>query len=366
MTEGKDQKTRRNVTKLTPEQISWLMEAAIARWIAAGASVEKIDQLRAVKFGVADLTKGDLLTETPSNLVLLDAKAAGYGWYIDPAPMDDVEFEKIISETELEASQSSPAHGKVDLLTVIMHQFGRALGLEVLDGEDQAHELMSGRMAVGVRRLPSRGQGTGDRGQVTEAGQLIGILSGWGRDDGFSNGFKFVSLYNAGFRVQGAGVEKPGLRESGVQVVTASHWMGSGDRKEHSTENINSPTWNPEPGTRNPEPEVFNPEPGTRNPEPGLFRSGETVNSSIGTIPAGKSVTVRFDVTIDNPPAAGTAQVCNQGTVSGSNFSNVVTDDPDVAGAANATCTALDAANLAVTKSDSPDPVVAGSNITYT
>ncbi|MBI4751831.1 MAG: hypothetical protein HY774_25385 [Acidobacteria bacterium] len=82
-----------HVAKLNETQISWLVEAAIARWIAAGAPVEKIDQLRAVKFGLADLEKGNLLVETPSNLVLLDAKAAGYGWYIDPSPMDDVEFD---------------------------------------------------------------------------------------------------------------------------------------------------------------------------------------------------------------------------------------------------------------------------------
>jgi uncharacterized repeat protein (TIGR01451 family) len=55
--------------------------------------------------------------------------------------------------------------------------------------------------------------------------------------------------------------------------------------------------------------------------------SGETINVNIGTLPAGKSMTITFQVTIDNSIAV--TQVSNQGTVSGTNFSPVVTDDPD-------------------------------------
>ncbi|HEX7313063.1 MAG TPA: PxKF domain-containing protein [Pyrinomonadaceae bacterium] len=54
--------------------------------------------------------------------------------------------------------------------------------------------------------------------------------------------------------------------------------------------------------------------------------SGETVNVNIGTLPAGKSMTITFAVTIDN--TINVPQVSNQGTVSGTNFGSVVTDDP--------------------------------------
>lgn len=55
-----------------------------------------------------------------------------------------------------------------------------------------------------------------------------------------------------------------------------------------------------------------------------------SVNLNIGTIPAGESVTITFQVTINNPMSpTNTTQVANQGTVSGSNFSAIVTDDPD-------------------------------------
>jgi hypothetical protein len=61
------------------------------------------------------------------------------------------------------------------------------------------------------------------------------------------------------------------------------------------------------------------------------FGGGGTVNVTIGTLPAGDSVTITFQVVVDNPYSGG-PNVSNQGTVSGSNFSNVLTDDPDVVG----------------------------------
>ena len=54
--------------------------------------------------------------------------------------------------------------------------------------------------------------------------------------------------------------------------------------------------------------------------------SGETINVNIGTLPAGKSMTITFQVTIDNSIAV--PQVSNQGTVSYTGGS-VQTDDPD-------------------------------------
>jgi trimeric autotransporter adhesin len=54
--------------------------------------------------------------------------------------------------------------------------------------------------------------------------------------------------------------------------------------------------------------------------------SGETLSVNIGTLPAGKSMTITFQVTIDNTIAV--PQVSNQGAVSGTNFAPVNTDDP--------------------------------------
>ncbi|MEZ4771041.1 MAG: Ig-like domain-containing protein [Caldilineales bacterium] len=85
--------------------------------------------------------------------------------------------------------------------------------------------------------------------------------------------------------------------------------------------------------------------------------SGETINVTIGTLPAGKSVTIVFDVTIDAPTSAQGifSQVCNQGTVSGTDFSPVDTDDPDVGGASDPTCTAMQPGNITIAKDQVPD-----------
>ncbi|HEY0324323.1 MAG TPA: Ig-like domain-containing protein [Pyrinomonadaceae bacterium] len=74
---------------------------------------------------------------------------------------------------------------------------------------------------------------------------------------------------------------------------------------------------------------------------PVLPPSGETVTANIGTLQAGKTVRVQFQVTVNSPLPSGVSQVSNQGTVSGSNFANVLTDDPTVGGSADPTVTPI-------------------------
>jgi uncharacterized repeat protein (TIGR01451 family) len=67
---------------------------------------------------------------------------------------------------------------------------------------------------------------------------------------------------------------------------------------------------------------------------------------SLGTLNPGEVVVITFDVTISDPLPFGVSQVSNQGTVSGGNFANVLTDDPDTDAPNDATVTLLDVANL--------------------
>lgn len=73
---------------------------------------------------------------------------------------------------------------------------------------------------------------------------------------------------------------------------------------------------------------------------------------SIGTIPAGDSVVIYYDVTINAGLAPTVMYIANQGTVSGSNFANVVTDDPKTVAALDSTKTLLNAFPLPVTVSE--------------
>lgn len=68
--------------------------------------------------------------------------------------------------------------------------------------------------------------------------------------------------------------------------------------------------------------------------------AGETVTINLGTIPAGESVVVTYQVKIANPLPSGTTEISSQGTVTGDGFS-VATDDPAAAGTDDPTVTPM-------------------------
>ncbi len=71
--------------------------------------------------------------------------------------------------------------------------------------------------------------------------------------------------------------------------------------------------------------------------------------TNTGTIHPGDSVVIYYDVTIN---VGATGSISNQGTVSGGNFSNVPTDDPDTPAPNDPTITLLNMFPLPVTFSD--------------
>jgi hypothetical protein len=115
-----------------------------------------------------------------------------------------------------------------------------------------------------------------------------------------------------------------------------------------------------------------------------LMPSGESVpTATIGTLKAGQSVTITFQVTLDTPPnldaadLVGGPHVRNQGTVSGSNFTLVNgvstsqpnTDDTALGGASDPTDTPVDLYNVDVSVSTSkPGPtwMLEGESVTFT
>jgi hypothetical protein len=82
--------------------------------------------------------------------IWIDRDAAGFGWFVDPTPATNEEFSKH-SAGALVAAPGSPAYGKMDLLTIVVHEFGRALGLQ--ESVD-ARGVMATNFQAGVRVLP--------------------------------------------------------------------------------------------------------------------------------------------------------------------------------------------------------------------
>lgn len=92
-------------------------------------------------------------------------------------------------------------------------------------------------------------------------------------------------------------------------------------------------------------------------------------NNLVATIPAQGSVTIEFEVQVkayNQWAGFPLTQICDQHTVTASGGISVVTDDPAVGGLIDPTCIGLDTADLSISKTDSVDPVVAGSPLAYT
>jgi hypothetical protein len=136
------------------EQLQSLVDAAIAEFADAGLPPEQLEALANVDVAVADLP-GARLGENCGVQVVLDVDAAGAGWFIDPTPYDNSEFQS--SNGTLQAIDATFASGRVDLLTVIAHELGHILGWKDLGPDDHngTSDLMHATLAAGQRKLPS-------------------------------------------------------------------------------------------------------------------------------------------------------------------------------------------------------------------
>jgi hypothetical protein len=122
---------------LRAEALRGIVAAALARANEGGGLAGS------PRFEVASLP-GDLLALAfpGANRIVLDADAAGHGWFIDPTPLEDEEFLAGGS-----AVPGGPAAGRMDLWTAVLHELGH------LAGHDHTEDgLMAGVLPAGERR----------------------------------------------------------------------------------------------------------------------------------------------------------------------------------------------------------------------
>ena len=113
---------------LTQSDLDAIVSCALARWVAAGLTPEQAARLRSLRFEVTAL--GDLhLGEAAGEIIRVDTRAAGKGWFIDANAMDDAEFASHVSGTRRYTDPAGAPAGRMDLLTAVMHEMGHALGL---------------------------------------------------------------------------------------------------------------------------------------------------------------------------------------------------------------------------------------------
>ena len=133
------------LTPLTYEQLKPIVAEAKARWAATGFDAAQLDRLGHATIGIRNIG-GDFLGLTSGTAIWLDDDAAGYGWFADPTPGDDSEFHTPGDQGE---------QGRMDLLSVVMHEMGHVLGLDDLDEAEHRDDLMAESLAPGVRHLPT-------------------------------------------------------------------------------------------------------------------------------------------------------------------------------------------------------------------
>ena len=272
-----------SVRNLTDVELANLVQAAIERWRAAGIPSEDIDRMQAARFEITDLPEGQIASVRSSH-IKIDETGAGYGWYVDRFPAEDSEFDVMVPGRELQTTELSPAVGRMDLLTVVM----RELGIVYMQGKNrvpnQLRNLLEPTLSPAVRRMP----------ELNVPDRSKSSLSG-------STGSGGVALS-----------APPLVRTVSFTPIPAVFNPSAELRSDSYGRNTRRVSY--AAGARSVAP---------RSPAP---FSGETVNLSIGTIPAGKSVTITFQVTVNNPFPNGVCNVTNQGHVTGSNFSQVDTN----------------------------------------
>ena len=140
------------VASLTAAELAPIVTAAEAQWVTAGLTAAQTAQLQGLQFLVTGLTPG-MLGEYVPGVIYLDPTADGWGWFVDSTPGKDEEYAP--GAGALAALPSSGAAGHVDLLTVVMHEMGHALGLPdwtTGSSNDLMAESLGGRRAAVAQR----------------------------------------------------------------------------------------------------------------------------------------------------------------------------------------------------------------------
>jgi hypothetical protein len=130
---------------LTQQQAAAVLDAAVAGLSESGLRAPWLDD---VEVSIVDLPGRQLGRAVGTSRIELDIDAANVGWFVDSTPDDNREFRRVRRSSDLRARPGSDAEDRVDLLTVLLHEFGH------LRGEQHAQRgVMQGSLPVGTRRL---------------------------------------------------------------------------------------------------------------------------------------------------------------------------------------------------------------------
>lgn len=126
----------------TQDYAAWLRSSELSTLIAtASQSLTGFQNL-------AGSAVGTTVGQGPTAQITLDSTAAGHGWYVDATPLDNTDDYLPTSNPDVwQAKAGTDAAGKMDLLSVLLHEYGHALGLEhsADSGDYMAATLQTGQ-----------------------------------------------------------------------------------------------------------------------------------------------------------------------------------------------------------------------------
>jgi hypothetical protein len=125
------------VPALTTAQLMPIVSESILIWSLMGITRAQVSALKSATFTITDTRSQGALALTTGTSIKIDPTADGYGWSVDGSLFD------------------SPAAGRMDLLTTVMHELGHVLGLPDVSPLLDPNDLMDLTLPTGVRHLPS-------------------------------------------------------------------------------------------------------------------------------------------------------------------------------------------------------------------
>jgi hypothetical protein len=125
-------------------QLDALLQYALQLWTDYGLTSDQQDRLDNISVQLAELD-GGILGEARGNDIYIDFTAGGRGWFVDTTPGENSEFNLV--DGEFNAIPGGEAAGRVDLLSVLVHEIGHVLGHD----HDSGLAVMGETLATGIR-----------------------------------------------------------------------------------------------------------------------------------------------------------------------------------------------------------------------
>jgi RTX calcium-binding nonapeptide repeat (4 copies) len=160
-------------TLLGEAELAAMAEQVKALWRSVpGITDAMLARLDAINVAVGNL-EGTELGMVLGDTLLIDADAAGFGWFVDATPGESSEFTVEVERDVFTAAPGSDAYGHYDLFTVLAHELGHVLGFDHKDAARfpvlRAELDPSMRYVMAAAAGPASRDGT-DTFNVTTAG----------------------------------------------------------------------------------------------------------------------------------------------------------------------------------------------------